>query len=75
MRRAAAAKASLKRAFFQLVPADAKPGDLPVARLSCLGRSPREVERPVGCEGFAACQVLSNSECARARALEKGGGC
>ncbi len=22
-----------------------------------------EVERPIGCEGFAACQVLTNSEC------------
>ena len=32
MRRAAAVKASLKRAF-KYVSADAKPGDLPVARL------------------------------------------
>ena len=40
----------------------------------CLGRSPREVERPVGCEGFAACQVLSNSECARAKPWRKGAG-
>ena len=22
-----------------------------------------EVERPIGCEGFTACQVLPNSEC------------
>ena len=27
--------------------------------------SAREVERPIGCEGFTACQVLTNSECSR----------
>ena len=32
-------------------------------RLWC---SAQEVERLVGCEGFTACQVLSNSECLRA---------
>ena len=31
----------------------------------CLGRSAQEVERLVGCEGFTAYQVLSNSECVR----------
>ena len=28
-----------------------------------LGVSAAEVERPIGCEGFAAYQVLTNSEC------------
>ena len=28
-----------------------------------LGRSPAEVERQTGCEGFTACQVPTNSEC------------
>ena len=28
-----------------------------------LGSSLREVERPIGCEGFTAYQVLTNSEC------------
>ena len=30
-----------------------------------VGREPPEVERLVGCEGFTACQVLTNSECRR----------
>ena len=39
-----------------------------------LGPWTAEVERPVGREGFAACQVLSNSECARAKPWRKGAG-
>ena len=40
-----------------------------------VGRSAREVERPIGREGFAACQVLTNSECPCTGALQQGGGC
>ena len=38
------------------------------------GRFPREVERLTGCEGFAAYQVLTNSECARVKPRSKGAG-
>ena len=40
-------------------------------RLPC---SRREVERLTGCEGFAAYQVLTNSECAPAKRRSKGAG-
>ena len=33
-------------------------------------RSPGEVERPIGREGFTAYQVLTNSECFRAGAMQ-----
>ena len=33
-------------------------------------RFPPEVERPIGCEGFTAYQVLTNSECWRAVAVQ-----
>ena len=36
--------------------------------------SRREVERPIGCEGFAAYQVLTNSECSRSEPCSKGAG-
>ena len=39
-----------------------------------LGRSAAEVERPTGCEGFTACQVLTNSECRRVLPGSKGAG-
>ena len=38
------------------------------------GRSLREVERLIGCGGFAACQVLPNSECAQAHPGSEGAG-
>ena len=34
----------------------------------------REVERPLGREGFTACQVLANSECPRVYPCSKGAG-
>ena len=40
----------------------------------CLGCFAQEVERPVGCEGFTAYQVLSNSECLRVKPWRKGAG-
>ena len=33
-------------------------------------RCPREVERPVGREGFTACRDLTNSECSRIGAVQ-----
>ena len=33
-----------------------------------------EVERPIGCEGFAAYQVLINSECAQVKYGSEGAG-
>ena len=38
------------------------------------GCSPQEVERPIGCEGFAAYQVRTNSECAQAKNGSEGMG-
>ena len=40
----------------------------------CLRCSAQEVERPFGCEGFTAYQVLPNSECLRAKPRRKGAG-
>ena len=39
-----------------------------------LGENLTEVERLIGCEGFTACQVLTNSECAPANPWSKGTG-
>ena len=39
-----------------------------------LGRSLCEVERLIGCEGFAAYQVQTNSECAQAKPGSEGMG-
>ena len=39
-----------------------------------LGRSLREVERLIGCEGFTAYQVQTNSECSQAKSGSKGAG-
>ena len=39
-----------------------------------LGASVMEVERLVGCEGFTACQVLTNSECHHVLPGSKGAG-
>ena len=39
-----------------------------------LWRSRREVERLIGCEGFTAYQVLTNSECTSAKPWSKGMG-
>ena len=39
-----------------------------------LGCFPREVERLIGCEGFTAYQVLTNSECARFKPWSEGAG-
>ena len=36
--------------------------------------SDQEVERPIGCEGFTACQVLPNSECLFVLRGSKGAG-
>ena len=33
-------------------------------------RLAREVERPIGREGFTACQVLTNSECLRSASVQ-----
>ena len=38
------------------------------------GRSAMEVERLIGCEGFTAYQVLTNSECHRTIAGSEGAG-
>ncbi len=40
-------------------------------RVQCF---PSEVERPIGCEGFTAYQVLTNSECCRIKLCSKGMG-
>ena len=39
-----------------------------------LGSIPAEVERPIGCEGFTAYQVLPNSECRGSLPGSKGAG-
>ena len=39
-----------------------------------LGENPMEVERLIGCEGFTAYQVLTNSECHRTNPGSKGAG-
>ena len=39
-----------------------------------LGRYLTEVERLIGCEGFTAYQVLTNSECTSAKPWSKGMG-
>ena len=39
-----------------------------------LGSSLREVERLIGCEGFTAYQVQTNSECVRVKPGSKGVG-
>ena len=39
-----------------------------------LASLPHEVERPIGCEGFAAYQVLMNSECVRSNRRSEGAG-
>ena len=39
-----------------------------------LGCFPHEVERLIGCEGFAAYQVQTNSECVRVKSGSKGAG-
>ena len=39
-----------------------------------LGRFLREVERLIGCEGFTAYQVLTNSECAQVKSGSEGAG-
>lgn len=39
-----------------------------------LGYYSAEVERPIGCEGFTAYQVLTNSECRRTNPGSEGAG-
>ena len=39
-----------------------------------LARCVQEVERPIGCEGFTAYQVLTNSECLQIKRGSKGAG-
>ena len=81
----AAAKASLNRISVEKLPDEVCVGvkgqsNSEIARtprkaFRCrLGRSLREVERLIGCEGFTAYQVQTNSECSQAKSGSKGAG-